>query len=104
MLLGTGVGAAWGPRESPGPQLVFHAGRPALGLRRCHFPSLAHTLPVLNCVGLWGVGVVVVRGQVRQLLGTQPLCVVCSVPPQPHPKLSDPLVLPILEKERKPQV
>lgn len=102
LLLGTGAGAAWGPGESPGPQLVFHACKPALGLR--YFPSLAHTSPDLNFVGLWGVGVVAGRGQVRGLLGTQPLCLVCSVPPQLYPKLSDPLVLPILEKERKRQV
>ena len=70
----------------------------------CHFPSLAHIPPALNFVGLWGVGIVAGRGQVRGLLGTQPLCLVCSAPLQLHPKLSEPLVLPILEKERKPQV
>lgn len=101
LLLGTGAGAAWGRGESPGQP---RSGTADAELQTRHFPSMTRTSPALNFVGLWGVGIVAGRGQVRGLLGTQPLCLVCSAPPQLHPKLSDPLVLPILEKERKPQV
>lgn len=46
-----GGGAAWGPGEIPGPQLVFHACKPALGLR--HFPPwLTPLLPLI----LWDSG------------------------------------------------